>query len=479
MRQLNTFFWTVIFIVMPSLSQAQEFPIATGNDATFLSGAAFDGTNALLGIQGDSLSPYSLTAQLISGSGTLVGPRISLGVYGGWPLVAFDGSNYLMVWSSGSNSVDGQFISTSRNLVRTPFVIASNATISAPKGGCLAFGDSTYLVVYKTSDMLYAQCLNKSGIMIGTPTQITTGSTNDDEIAFDGTNYLVAWCDGVNDKDIYGQFVSKTGALVGTNFLIDGDAYASDNPVIMAFDGSRYMVCFHNQSGLPGSSWNLLARFVTPSGTVSDRITIRDHAYDPIFPMAAFDGTNYFVTWCEGLFSSNAKSMGRFFTPSGIPVDTAFTVFETLGGKIPAVGGAIYGHDHYIVATTRVTLNVSQGGQFQFTDGDVYGKIVYPVTTDVLENPGHQAPEEFVVFQNYPNPFNPTTTIRYSLPHRSPVTLTVFNTLGQQVAQLVNGEVDAGYHDVQFNATKLASGVYFYRIRAGVFAQTRSLLVLR
>jgi hypothetical protein len=81
--------------------------------------------------------------------------------------------------------------------------------------------------------------------------------------------------------------------------------------------------------------------------------------------------------------------------------------------------------------------------------------------------------------QNYPNPFNPSTTIRYALPHKSAVQLTVFNTLGQQVAVLQNGEQEAGYHDVRFDGTNLSSGVYFYRIQSGDFVETRKLILLR
>jgi hypothetical protein len=88
-------------------------------------------------------------------------------------------------------------------------------------------------------------------------------------------------------------------------------------------------------------------------------------------------------------------------------------------------------------------------------------------------------PSTNALSQNYPNPFNPSTTIKYELPKASHVTLTVFNTLGQQVALLQNGEQEAGYHEVKFDGAGLSSGVYFYRIQAGDFVQTRKLMLIR
>lgn len=88
-------------------------------------------------------------------------------------------------------------------------------------------------------------------------------------------------------------------------------------------------------------------------------------------------------------------------------------------------------------------------------------------------------PSQTELLPNYPNPFNPTTKIRYGLPDKAHVTLAVFNTLGQQIAMLVDGEKEAGYHEVSFDATSLASGVYYYRIRAGEFVQTKKLLLLK
>jgi len=81
--------------------------------------------------------------------------------------------------------------------------------------------------------------------------------------------------------------------------------------------------------------------------------------------------------------------------------------------------------------------------------------------------------------QNYPNPFNPTTTIRYALPQRSHVTLTVFNALGQLVATLVNDEEQAGAHEAKFDGLNLASGIYFYRLSAGSFVRTMECLLIK
>jgi len=88
-------------------------------------------------------------------------------------------------------------------------------------------------------------------------------------------------------------------------------------------------------------------------------------------------------------------------------------------------------------------------------------------------------PLRFAMDQNFPNPFNPSTTIRFSLPHHSHVIITVTNLLGQRVTELANGDIDAGYHEIQFNATNLASGVYFYHLQAGSFVETKRLIVLR
>ena len=111
---------------------------------------------------------------------------------------------------------------------------------------------------------------------------------------------------------------------------------------------------------------------------------------------------------------------------------------------------------------------------YSILEFEMYGSAV----TEVQEGAG-MLPATVVLHQNYPNPFNPSTTIRYGLPIRSRLTLTLYNTLGQQVATLVEGEMDAGFHEAVFDAAGLASGVYICKLTAGGFVETRKLVLVR
>ncbi len=88
-------------------------------------------------------------------------------------------------------------------------------------------------------------------------------------------------------------------------------------------------------------------------------------------------------------------------------------------------------------------------------------------------------PSEYILEQNYPNPFNPSTTISYSIPVKSNVEIWIYNALGRSIRKIVNGEKEAGRYSVQLDAEGLPSGVYFYRIQAGNFVETRKMILLR
>ena len=137
-----------------------------------------------------------------------------------------------------------------------------------------------------------------------------------------------------------------------------------------------------------------------------------------------------------------------------------------------------------------LTLNMpAYGSSVVILDDSVHSVYLPPLT--VVEQDETPLPAEFVLEQNYPNPFNPSTTITFSLPSQSSthakgrvgegstVSLKVFDLLGREVATLVNEEKPAGSYRTTFNASQLPSGVYFYRLEAGSFTQTRKLLLLK
>ena len=96
-----------------------------------------------------------------------------------------------------------------------------------------------------------------------------------------------------------------------------------------------------------------------------------------------------------------------------------------------------------------------------------------------IESNEIQVPKVYALKQNYPNPFNPTTMIEFDLPKQSDVKLFVYDIMGRTVAELASGNLNAGYHKINFNAANLASGVYFYKLQAGDFVNVKKLMLLK
>ena len=99
--------------------------------------------------------------------------------------------------------------------------------------------------------------------------------------------------------------------------------------------------------------------------------------------------------------------------------------------------------------------------------------------TDVAEGVAGSQPASFELAQNYPNPFNPSTTIRYTLAFAGPVSLKVYNLLGQEIATLAQGYQNAGFYQVEFNGKGIASGIYFYRLHSQSTDLTRKMILLQ
>ena len=103
--------------------------------------------------------------------------------------------------------------------------------------------------------------------------------------------------------------------------------------------------------------------------------------------------------------------------------------------------------------------------------------LLYQTATDVTDD--IKIPTQYLLSQNFPNPFNPSTTIRYGLTQQMLVTLKIYNILGQEVSTLVNEEKPIGTYELNWNASNLSSGIYFYRLHAGSFVETKKMILLK
>jgi len=109
--------------------------------------------------------------------------------------------------------------------------------------------------------------------------------------------------------------------------------------------------------------------------------------------------------------------------------------------------------------------------------GPKFPLTIMPVTA--VESEGNGLPDNFSLSQNYPNPFNPSTSIRYAVTDRQFVSLNIYDVTGKKISTIVNEEKGAGNYQVVFNASQYPSGVYFYRLQAGNFVETKKMILLR
>lgn len=263
-----------------------------------------------------------------------------------------------------------------------------------------------------------------------------------------------------------------------------------------------------------------------PSTVATTGDNIRDNV-EQVYIASPASGTYTITISHKGTLSSGSQAVslimsGAYYSDNSLPVELAS--FNIIAGnqmaklqwrtesEIDNLGFNILRSDkkkgvYRQIASYRDNENLkgqgssSQSKDYLFYDFDLQNGTTYwyklqdeslnglrsehgPVSvTPTASSPLNRAslfpPKEFTLGQNYPNPFNPLTHISYQLAHPSHVSLSVYNARGQNVRTLVDKEQTEGYYEVSFDGSGLASGIYWYRLRAGKFSQTRKMLLLQ
>jgi M6 family metalloprotease-like protein len=215
-----------------------------------------------------------------------------------------------------------------------------------------------------------------------------------------------------------------------------------------------------------------------PSGDLAARVVFRSNSALPIelttFAASA-SGSGVVVSWQT---ASEVNNYGFEVEKDTVRAQSMFTVIP--GSFLPGHGTALAPHTYTFVDSNATSGKWMYRLKQIDLDGTVH--IFEPVLVDVTTTEAGNEPAiptKYALQQNYPNPFNPNTTITYELPMAADVQLSVIDMLGREVSRLVDGRRNAGIYRVEYDATGLSSGAYFYRLSSAEYTQTRRLLLVK
>jgi photosystem II stability/assembly factor-like uncharacterized protein len=199
-------------------------------------------------------------------------------------------------------------------------------------------------------------------------------------------------------------------------------------------------------------------------------------------------GTNVFAATTSGVFLSTNNGASWTAVNTGLTNTDVWSLAMNGPNLLAGTSIGVFLSTNNGTSWTAYNTGLPQAISvftFAFSSTDVFAATGYGVWRRPLsefvsvQSALSVLPNQFDLAQNYPNPFNPNTTIKFQLPHSSWVSLKVYNTLGQEVAPLVGQHKDAGYYQVQWDASKVPSGIYFYRLQTGNFVETKKMVLLK
>ena len=211
---------------------------------------------------------------------------------------------------------------------------------------------------------------------------------------------------------------------------------------------------------------DILCRRSTNSGSSwYAEVRLTSHSSNQFKPNVTIDGTNIHAVW------EDDRDSTEIYYIRGINNGTVWQTIQRLtDNSFSSVKPSVMasGQKVHVCWADRRTGNY-----------DIYYKRNPTGNTIGISKINTEIPEKYLLYQNYPNPFNPDTKISFSVPKTNYVTLIIYNSIGKEIETLVNKKLDAGNYDINFNASNLPSGVYFYRLISGSFSQTKKMILIK
>lgn len=296
---------------------------------------AFDGTNYLVVYQAysSSITNSQAMGQFVSPAGKIIGVRMSLNPNGqnSLPYLDFDGSNYLVAWVDDSPGVSG----TLRGVFVNPAGTAGSVITLSQSGsvtdlGSIVFGGGAYLLTWTddqtTPNSIFGAFINTTGFNESGDFLISSNGFVSEasgiSAAYDQTNFLAVWYSATGKMCIKGCLINRSTGLVGSPFVIYTNSLAAGlSTTSVTFDGTKYLVLFSTSAGSStAGTYHVLGRFVETDGTVlTNQVTLTKQTGPQIGPSADFDGENYLVTWNQGF---NPTTVDKSTTAYGEFLDT-------------------------------------------------------------------------------------------------------------------------------------------------------------
>jgi hypothetical protein len=224
-----------------------------------------------------------------------------------------------------------------------------------------------------------------------------------------------------------------------------------------------------------GTNWIKCQYGFPDSCGISDYTIINNVLFVSTLQNGIFKSSDYGFSWvdCSQGLSSHVESIcsssNLLFTSTGLVVSYSSNYGQTW---IPINNNGITG--------AFEVYRIKSNSQYLFAGTYSNGVWRRPISEIIgIQNINTEIASGFSLYQNYPNPFNPTTTIKFDIPKSSNVKITVYDITGKELEVLVNEKLQAGTYQTTWNASNFSSGVYFYRIQAGDFSETKKLILLK